>query len=298
MDAEIAARADAALRRRLAEDRYAGIASAEVLASLLTHDLFELTHDKHLAVSVAPDRGSSPSAAANPDDSRESVARRSNFGVQRVEILPGNIGYLNITWFFRLVEARQAISAAMQVLRNADALILDLRTNGGGSPETVAYVASYLFHTANLPLFDIIPRSGDLRVYRTEAAVLPGSDGARPLYALTSKGTFSAGEGLAFILQERSRAAVVGETTAGAANPGRPYPLNARFAVTIPNGKVQSAIRRGNWEGSGVAPDVKATASEALRVAQLHALQELVQRVPTGPWRNTLEREIRTLEQP
>jgi hypothetical protein len=298
MDAEIAARVDASLRQRLAEDRYAGIASAEALASLLTRDLFELTRDKHLSVSVAPDREPSPSAATSPPESRKSVARRSNFGIQRVEILPGNIGYLNISWFFRLDEARHAISAAMEVLRNADALILDLRNNGGGSPETVAYVASYLFNKANLPLFDIIPRSGDTRVYRTETAVLPGSDGARPVYALTSKGTFSAGEGLAFILQERRRAAVVGETTAGAANPGRPYPLNARFAVTIPNGKVQSAIRRGNWEGAGVTPDVKATASEALRIAQLRALQELVERVPAGAWRSTLEREIENLEEP
>ncbi len=179
-------------------------------------------------------------------------------GIQRVEILPGNIGYVNITWFYRPNEARQAISAAMQMLRNADALILDLRGNGGGSPETVALVASYLFDTLELPLFEIVPRSADGgQTYRTEAGSLPDRDGRRPLYTLTSERTFSGGEGLAFILQERKRAEVVGETTAGAANPGRPYPLNARFAATVPNGKVQSAIRRANWEGTGVTPDVK-----------------------------------------
>src|SRR5258708_15641373 len=165
----------------------------------------------------------------------------------------------------------------------ADALILDLRGNGGGSPETVALVASYLFDTLELPLFEIVPRSADGgQTYRTEAGSLPDRDGRRPLYTLTSERTFSGGEGLAFILQERKRAEVVGETTAGAANPGRPYPLNARFAATVPNGKVQSAIRRANWEGTGVTPDVKTPATDALRVAQLRARRRLLECTAPG----------------
>jgi peptidase S41-like protein len=298
MDAETAGRVDASLRKRLASDRYAGARSREDLAAMLTRDLFELTRDKHLSVAVLPDRTSGPAPGPLPAESREATARRSNFGIQRVEILPGNIGYLNITWFYRPDEARQAISAAMQVLRNADALILDLRGNGGGSPETVALVASYLFDSPGLPLFEIAPRSGDGgRTYRTEAASLPETDGRRPVYALTSERTFSGGEGLAFILQERQRAEVIGETTAGAANPGRPYPLNARFEATVPNGKVQSAVRRGNWEGRGVTPDVKTPASEALRLTQRRALRRLVDGTATGVWRNSLEREIKLLEQ-
>jgi hypothetical protein len=280
MDAETAGRVEGSLRQRLAKNRYRNVASAEALAAMLTHDLFELTRDKHLSVSVATDAGSSPAEGRRPAESnRETVARRANFGVQRIEILSGNIGYMNLTSFFREEEARSAISAAMEVLRNADALILDLRSNGGGSPETVALVASYLFDDTDLPLFEIVPRSGQRRVYRTTAAVLAGRNGQRPAYALTSERTFSAGEGLAFILQERRRAEVIGETTAGAANPGRPYALNARFSATVPNGKVQTAIRHGNWEGAGVTPDMMTPASEALRVAHLRALRQLAERV-------------------
>jgi C-terminal processing protease CtpA/Prc len=73
----------------------------------------------------------------------------------------------------------------------------------------------------------------------------------------TSSRTFSASEGVAYLLQERHRAEVVGEVTAGAANPGRPYPVNDRFSASVPNGRVKSAIGRGNWEGSGVTPDVR-----------------------------------------
>ncbi len=98
------------------------------------------------------------------------------------------------------------------------------------------------------------------------------------------------------MLQERHRAEVIGETTAGAANPGKPYPVNTRFEATVPNGKVQSAIRHGNWEGVGVTPDVKTSASAALRVAHLHALRKLIDGVPVGDWRNKMESEIRSLD--
>src|SRR5207249_12047735 len=102
--------------------------------------LFAFTRAKHLAVACLPARASVPATLTGPEESRETAARRSNFGVQRVEILAGNVGYLNITSFYRPAEARDAVSGAMRMLRHADALILDLRANGGGSPDTVALV--------------------------------------------------------------------------------------------------------------------------------------------------------------
>ena len=116
------------------------------------------------------------------------------------------------------------------------------------------------------------------------------------MYVLTAAGTFSAGEGLAFLLQERHRAEVVGETTAGAANPGQLYPVNDRFSVTVPNGRLKSTIGGGNWEGVGVTPDVKTPAAEALPVAYSRALRTLIDREPAGPWRDTLDRTLRNIE--
>jgi C-terminal processing protease CtpA/Prc len=187
----------------------------------------------------------------------------------------------------------------MRIVTHADALIIDLRENGGGSPDMVALVASYLFDTPGLPLFEIAPRRGNGGGrYATAANPLPERDGKRPLYVLTSAHTWSGGEGLAFILQERHRGEVVGETTVGAANPGRPYPLNARFSVIVPNGRLRSAVSGGNWEGKGVVPDVAVPAAEALRTAQVRALRRLLNATPRGFWHDTLESQLLRLEQP
>jgi Peptidase family S41/N-terminal domain of Peptidase_S41 in eukaryotic IRBP len=295
-DAGVGARVDASLRQWLSEGRYADAGTLESLAGMLTRDLLATTEDKHLAVRIVPDAIPGPAASQAPDTSRELGARRANFGIQRVEILAGNVGYLNVTSFYRPEEARDAIAAAMRTLRYADALILDMRGNSGGSPDTAALLASYLFDAADLPLFEIVPRSGTGRRYATESPGLPERNGTRPVYVLTAARTFSAGEGLAFILQERRRAEVVGESTAGAANPGRPYPVNARFEVTVPNGQVRTAVTGRNWEGTGVIPDVKVAGSDALRVGHIRALRGLLERTPSGPWHDTLRRHLDALE--
>ena len=106
-------------------------------------------------------------------------------------------------------------------------------------------------------------------VYTTEATPPLTRNARRPIYVLTSPRTFSAGEGLAFILQERKRAVVIGEVTAGAANPGRSYPAGTMFEITVPNGRVVTAITKRNWEGSGVTPDIIVPAADAFRVAHL-----------------------------
>jgi len=264
---------------------------------MLTRDRLSATHAKHLVVAVVAAASPEPAPGQASATSRELGARRANFGIQRVEILAGNVGYLNVTSFYRPEEARDAIAAAMRTLQHADALILDLRSNSGGSPDTAVLLASYFFDAADLPLFEIVPRSGTAgRGYATVSPALPERNEKRPVFVLTSGRSFSAGEGLAFILQERRRAEVVGERTAGAANPGRPYPVSQRFEVTVPNGRVRTAVTGLNWEGAGVVPDVVATGSDALRVAHMRALGDLLKRTPTGPWHDTLKRYLDALE--
>jgi retinol-binding protein 3 len=296
-DPAIGGEVRATLLQRLAAGRYAGADTADALARMLTADLFELTRDKHLAVSVVTEPGPGTVAPrTDRDDSREAAVRRTNAGVQRVEVLAGNVGYLNLTTFFRPDEARQALAAAMQVLQRADALILDMRDNVGGSPETAALLASYFFEEPGLPLFDIADRSGTRRGYATQVPAPLERNATRPTYVLTAARTFSAGEGLAYILQDRGRAEIVGELTAGAANPGRSYPINARFSVVVPNGRVIAAVSGGNWEGAGVVPEVPAPAADALRVAHARALRALIARTPAGPWRETLARDLAQLD--
>lgn len=110
-----------------------------------------------------------------------------------MEILAGNVGYLNITAFFHPDEAGDAIAAAMHMIRHAGALILDTRDNGSGSPDTMALIASYCFHRAGIPLADITPRSGEARHYVTASGIVD-RDGKRPVYVLTSAHNWIEGE--------------------------------------------------------------------------------------------------------
>jgi hypothetical protein len=294
IDPDVGSRADAKLRESLAAGRFAAASTADELAPMLSRDLYEVSHDKHLAVeAVKNPLDASRPAAGQSDEARALAARRANYGIRRVEVLPGNVGYLNLVTFFRPEEAREAIAAAMKLLSGADALILDMRDNGGGSPGTVAFLMSYLLDEPGLALFDIAHRGPEPPDrYATESTPPPERDPRRPVHVLTSARTFSAGEGIAFLLQERHRAEVIGEATPGAANPGKPYPVNDRFSVTVPNGRVRSAIGGGNWEGTGVAPDVTTAAAEALSVAYARAIRALIARQPPGPWRDTLQQVL------
>ena len=291
-DAEVGMQVETALREGLSEGRFPNLVTAQDVAGALTLELYVLTHDKHLAVSVVQASARGGVAA----DNRADDVRRSNGGVQQAAILPGNIGYLNLTSFWRPDEAREAIATAMHLLRNADALIIDMRANLGGSPDTVAMVISYLFDSPGMPLFEIVHRSGPPDRYTTLTPAPPDRNEKRAVYILTSARTFSAGEGFAFLVQERHRAEVIGEVTAGAANPGQPYPVNDIFEVVVPNGQVKSAVGGGNWEGSGVKPDVAVAAGEALRVAHVRALTRLVSTTPPGAWRDRLQRELTAAE--
>lgn len=294
-DARVAARVAGSLRQNLAQGRYDSARDLKSLAEALTSDLFGATRDKHLVVQVSRDAAAAESAAA-AEETRAVRGRRSNFGVQRVEILAGNVGYLNLTSFYRPDEARTALAAAMRLLSGADALILDMRQNGGGSPDTVTLLLGHLFEAPGLPLFEIVSRSGSRSLYATPDPAVTDRDGRRPVSVLTSKATFSAGEGVAFILQERRRAEIVGERTPGAANSGRPYPAGAGLEVTVPNGYVRSLISGTNWEGTGVTPDVAVAADDALRVAHVRCIRKLLETVENGAWRDTLERTLQSLE--
>ena len=180
----------------------------------------------------------------------------------------------------------------MESLRYADALILDMRSNLGGNPGTVALLASYLFETPGQLLFEIVPREGETKSYYTESPPATHRDGRRPVFVLTAATTFSAGEGLAFILQDQARAEVVGEVTAGAANPGRGYPVGDYFQVVVPNARVRSAVTGRNWEGVRVIPDIQTTEGEALQVAHRRALQRLLETTKDENWAETLRQEL------
>lgn len=254
--------------------------SPTAFAEALTKTLQTVARDKHLRVrhheQPQPERSDSREPTADERAAFEHGARAVNFGVERVERLPGNIGYLELRGFMPVGLASDAITAAMKLLTNTEVLIVDLRCNGGGDPSTVQLVCSYLLDPG-VHLNDLIWRDGQRNEFRT-LETLPGPRYGthKPVYVLTSSRTLSGAEEFSYNLRNLKRATLVGETTGGGANPGRVHRLNAHFSMFVPSGRAVNPITGTNWEGTGVEPHLKVAAHDALRFAQLQALKTLL----------------------
>jgi retinol-binding protein 3 len=238
-----------------------------------------VSHDKHLRVGYSaavlppmPPRGATPPP---PPPEAFEWARQINYGFERVERLAGNIGYLDLRQFGPPPLIGDAAAAAMTFLANASAVIIDLRQNGGGSPDAVALLASYFFDGPPVRLNDIYDRpTNETRQFRTLPYV-PGKRLAdKDLYILTSARTFSAAEDFTYALKNLKRATIVGEVTGGGAHPVAPHRLGDHFMIGVPSGRSISSITNTDWEGIGVEPDIKVPAAKALATAHLKALEK------------------------
>jgi hypothetical protein len=276
-----------AIRAKMARKEYDGITSARLLTETLTNQLQEVSHDKHLRVLFSHDplpRPRKPSAADR--ERMRSMQARSNYGFEKVERLEGNIGYLGLRGFMDTDAAGETAAAAMNFLAHTDALIIDLRQNGGGSPGMVALLCSYLFAGERKHLNDLAwrgPEGERVEQWWTQPHVAGKRYADKDVYLLTSKRTFSAAEEFTYNLKALKRATVVGETTGGGAHPGGPQPLSEHFAVWIPTGRAINPITKTNWEGTGVKPDVEVPADQALPTAYLAALTKLLAKGDSDP---------------
>jgi retinol-binding protein 3 len=270
-----------AVRAQVKRGAYSHIVSARGFADTLTRDLRAVSHDRHLEVVYQREvRDEVPDAEPSPQERRERRAfgRRVNFGLERVERLSGNVGYLEIRSFnFDAADVDSTLTAAMNFLAHTDALIVDVRRNGGGEPSMVAAVCSYLMPANTLinKFYWRPQRRWD--EFRTGLVRGRHYGLTRPLYVLTSDQTFSGAEEFAYDVQTQKRGQVVGDTTGGGAHPGRLRRVSDHFGVWIPSGRAVNPITGTNWEGSGVRPDVPVPADAALRTAHLRALEHLIQ---------------------
>lgn len=275
IDPALARQAEPALRRA----DYSRITDPEAFAAAVTETMQQVTKDLHLRLEYEAD-GIPPPAKDKP--SPEALARRAaflranNFGIDRVERLPHNIGYLKTRFFPPAEHLAPALAAAMTLVANTDALIVDLRENRGGSAESVALLASYLFDKRTR-LNDIYQREGDIteQTWTSMGVAGPRFGGEKPLYILTSKNTFSAAEDITFALKNRKRAVIVGETTKGGAHPFDMKPLAPHFALLVPAYATVDPDTKKDWEGVGVAPDVAVPAATALTRAQQLILEKM-----------------------
>jgi len=271
--------AAAALRQRQSEGKYDAITDGGQLARQLTEDIERVAHDKHLQVGFEPDQvppdpvGPPPQSLADferivPLAVRQQIGA-SNLGVEKVDHLSPNIGYLALSQFPPHFLMAGKYAAAMDRLADTDGLIVDLRGNGGGFPETVVLLASY-FVDQRTRLNDMWDRTTNVTKQHWTLDKLDGKryGGKKPVVILTGPGTMSAGEDFAYTMQAMKRATVIGERTWGGAHPARPYRLGEHFFAVIPDARPINPVTHADWEGTGVTPDIQAPPDKALAAAK------------------------------
>jgi hypothetical protein len=299
---ETAARMGEAIRARVSKKEYEEITSAKELARKLTTDLQEVSRDKHLRVRyshqpIPQRRGEPREPSAEEREQFRKEMSRINFGFERVERLPGNIGYVDFRGFFAPELGKETVASVFNFLSNTDALIIDLRKNGGGDPEMVALICSYLFGSEPVHLNDLYWREGNrTQEFWTLKEVAGKRYTGKDVYVLTSNYTFSGAEEFSYNLKNLKRATIVGETTGGGAHPGGGFRINEHFGMFIPTGRAISPVTKTNWEGTGVEPDVKVPAEQALKVAHLSALKKSVEKTTDEALKDALRRQIDTLQ--
>lgn len=296
---EVAEKIQTDIRDRIAAAGYQDVKSGFQLAETLTAQLQTLSKDLHLKVhfSPAPLPHLEPQTEIPPAElaiqKRQGELR--NFDFNRVERLRGNVGYLELFSFEPPEFAGDVAAAAMQFLANTHALVIDLRHNRGGSASMVALLTSYLLSAyPSVHLTDLYwPKEDKIQ----QSWTLPHVTGRRylekPVYVLIGPETFSAAEEFAYNLQHLKRAVIVGETTAGGANPGAGFRLHDHFWMFIPTGQAISWATGENWEGSGVVPDFKVPTELALKTAQLLAFRKLLRDDTEGPNLGQLEGSLK-----
>lgn len=284
---EVADKMAAKLQTQLKNGFFDKATDVKMFGDLLTQEVRSINNDLHLRVNFNP--AFAKDLENSQTDSLQAIEiekqylaeeKRRNFGFEKVEILKGNIGYIKLNGFAGAIDrgAGETAVAAMNFIANTEAVIFDLRDNGGGSPEMIQLLSSYLFdNQTHLNSFYFRPNN-----QTTQTWTFPHVQGKKisktPIYILTSKRTFSAAEEFTYNLKNLKRATIIGETTGGGAHPGGMVSVAKGYVMFVPNGKAINPITNTNWEGTGIAPHIATPKYKALYQAQLTILEDLAKK--------------------
>jgi C-terminal processing protease CtpA/Prc len=278
---DIAAAVSGVLADGLAAGRYPS--DAPELAAAVTADLQSVNGDKHLRLQYHDEELPAPTLQRG-DDAEEIAflarwADQACGGVACAQRLTGNVGYLDLQpILFPAAMCGQIVAAAMSLIATTDALILDLRHCLGGEPGMTVFVASYLWDHDPVQLSGHRERQDTVPRQMWTLPYVPGRrfGKTKPVYVLTSATTFSGGEHLSYDLQQLGRATVVGERTRGGAHAREGFPVHPHLEATIAVAESVSPVTGGNWEGTGVMPDIEVIASQARDTAYRLALRAVI----------------------
>lgn len=277
VDAKVAQKMAAALRAHERNGDDDGATDGPAFADLVTLQMQDVSHDNYVVMlygsSIAPETPGIPTAADIAAYRKE--MERTNCGFEIVRLLPHNIGYLKFNSFADAAICGPTAAAAMAKLNGADAIIFDLRDNPGGYANMVALIATYLFDRPT-HLNDFYNRAESSTEQSWTLPPVPGSRLAdKPALVLTSHRTFSAAEAFSYDLKMLKRVTLVGERTSGRGHMGIEHRIDDHFTIRIPGIKVINPISKSNWEGTGVEPDVRVNATDALATAEKLAEEKL-----------------------
>ena len=267
------------IRGNLKKGVYKDIKSYQEFTRRLTEDLRSVSHDLHLGIMYVPDQRIEEMQAQHDSGGVDlflEEMKETNMGFRKVEVLPGNIGYIDLRGFAPAEIGGSIAIAAMNFLGNCDAVIFDLRQNGGGDPSMIQLMSSYLFdQPVHLNSFYI--RSLDTMQQFWTQAYVPGKKlDQADVFVLTSPMTFSGAEEFSYNLKNLKRGTIIGKTTGGGAHPvsGQMF-ASLNVQANVPYGRAINPITGTNWEGVGVSPDVDVEPEQALDVAQMMALEAI-----------------------
>jgi hypothetical protein len=272
---------DAALATALASGRY-NVSDPGELAAKINEDLTAVAHDKHLSIHYAPEQaaeiaarpdGGDDDAPPSPEEMHRAI--QLNHGITEMKVLPGNLRYMNLVGFFwGGAPTAAAYDNAMRFLKDGDAAIIDLRDNGGGSPEAVQYLVSH-FLEPNKPIVTFYMGADKVDHFKSLDKLPAGRLIGKPLYVLTSGHTASAGEEFTGHIAGFKLGELIGETTAGAGFRNTFFPVADGYVMSVSVGRAVLASTGKDWEGVGIPPTTKVEQEKALDVAQAHALHKL-----------------------
>ena len=292
VDTEAAPRIVKALRARQEARAYEAVTNPAQFSEMVTRDLRSVNGDLHLGLrfSKEPPRPPGRGIGAFGDP------RLLNFGMGRAEILDGNVGYLEITAFTG-GDYKGAVVDALRFLSRTDAMILDVRRNGGGASDMSHFIFSHFFGGTPVPTINVRTRASLEPSHRMSLAEVPGPRRPDvPLFVLISQATGSAAEEFSFVLKNRGRATLVGRRTAGAGHMVGQFPLGHGFTVSVSITLVSDPVTGAEWEQVGVQPDIAVAPEQALVAAHAAALRKVAAGTTDASRAEVLRRLIETNE--
>jgi retinol-binding protein 3 len=257
------------LLKSLTAGLYDSITNPQEFAYRLTTDLRKIYDDKHLSIifDTKMQENLADTSKLKEEEKRKQnrvAYAQENFGFKKVEILGGNVGYIYFDRFFGFNdESKERVNSAFSFVKYANALIIDVRNNGGGSPDMDEYISSFLLQPKTQLSSFYERRNDSMELSYTYQPDIPVSFASKPIYILVNRRTFSAAETFAYDLQHLHRATIIGETTGGGAHAVQPIDISNGFFGLIPYARAINPITKTNWESVGVKPDVNVISDNA-----------------------------------